>query len=455
MHADPIEAADDAVQPRVVGHGLYRIAQRRQEALATRRCVISDSDSFGVNCGPTDTGRVSSVRRRILLFGILYASEGAPIGFIWWALPTMLRSADVPVDRITSLTAVVLLPWVLKFLWAPLVDLLRGPRWGYRAWIISMQTVMAASLLPLIWIDPVEGFAWWGSLLLAHAVAAATQDVAIDALAIGAVQPDSRGELNGAMQAGMLTGRSVFGGGVLLMGTWIGMAGVVAALVLWILVATTAALGLRQNEPPPSSGSSFAGALAAAARMRTTWIGLAFALVSAAAFEATGQLAGPYLVDRHVPETTIGVFFGLVVVTAMLTGGLTGGAAADRFGRLETVASALLGFTACILGLAGADARGEVGPAVLIALLAAMYFFVGAFTAASYALFMDLTDPRLGATQFSAFMAATNACESWSAWGGGRLAAASGYPAAFAMMSLVSLASLLLLPLIRRLSRGH
>lgn len=396
------------------------------------------------------------MRRRILLFAILYASEGAPIGFIWWALPTLLRSADVPVDRITSLTAVVLLPWVFKFLWAPLLDLLRRPGWGYRAWIISMQTLMAAALVPLIWLDPVDAFEWWRALLLAHAVAASTQDVAIDALAIRAVPPESRGRLNGAMQAGMLTGRSVFGGGVLLIGAWLGIAGMIATLVLWILVAMTAALWLREIEPPHrSDGASFAGALTAAARMKTTWIGLAFALVSAAGFEATGQLAGPYLVDRDVPATTIGVFFGLVVVAAMLAGGLIGGAAADRFGRLRTAALSLLGFTAVIVVLAGADAGGGTGAAVLIALLAAMYFLVGVFTAASYALFMDLTDPRLGATQFSAYMAATNACESWSAWGGGRLAAAQGYPAAFVVMSLVSLASLPLLAVIRRMSRGH
>jgi MFS family permease len=396
------------------------------------------------------------MRRRILLFAILYASEGAPIGFIWWALPTLLRSADVPVDRITSLTAVVLLPWVFKFLWAPLLDLLRGPRWGYRAWIISMQALMAAALVPLMWIDPVGGFEWWRALLLAHAVAASTQDVAIDALAIGAVEPHSRGRLNGAMQAGMLTGRSVFGGGVLLIGAWLGIAGMIAALVAWILVAMTAALGLRHGDPPRRADSaSFVGALAAAARMKTTFVGLAFALVSAAAFEATGQLAGPYLVDRQVPEATIGVFFGLVVVAAMLTGGLAGGVAADRFGRLTTAAASLLGFTTFILLLAGADSGAVSGAAVLIALLAAMYFFVGVFTAASYALFMDLTDPRLGATQFSAYMAATNACESWSAWGGGRLTAAYGYPAAFVVMSLVSLASLPLLAVIRGLSRRH
>ena len=394
------------------------------------------------------------MRRRILLFAILYASEGAPIGFIWWALPTLLRSADVPVERITSLTAVVLLPWVFKFLWAPLLDLLRGPRWGYRAWIVSMQTLMAAALMPLLSIDPVSGFDWWRALLLLHAVAASTQDVAIDALAIRAVPPESRGRLNGAMQAGMLTGRSVFGGGVLLIGAWLGIAGIIGALVLWILVAMTAALWLREVEPPHrAGGASFLAALSAAARMTTTWLGLAFALVSAAAFEATGQLAGPFLVDRGVPEATIGVFFGVFVVAAMLIGGLTGGTASDRFGRLKIAALSLLGFVGFIVALAGVDVRGGAGAPALIALLVGMYFFVGVFTAASYALFMDLTDPRLGATQFSAYMAATNACESWSAWGGGRLVAAQGYPAAFVVMSLVSLAALPLLAVMRKVTR--
>jgi MFS family permease len=84
-----------------------------------------------------------------------------------------------------------------------------------------------------------------------------------------------------------------------------------------------------------------------------------------------------------------------------------------------------------------------------------MYFFVGFFTAVSYALFMDLTDPRLGATQFSAYMAATNGCESWSAFAGGRMVAAQGYPAAFLAMSAVSLLGLPLLALLRRMGKAR
>ncbi len=75
---------------------------------------------------------------------------------------------------------------------------------------------------------------------------------------------------------------------------------------------------------------------------------------------------------------------------------------------------------------------------------------IALFTASSYALFMDLTDARLGGTQFSAFMSATNGCESWSAWAGGRIVGPGNYAAAFLAMAA---ASLLGLPLLKWLAR--
>jgi hypothetical protein len=103
-----------------------------------------------------------------------------------------------------------------------------------------------------------------------------------------------------------------------------------------------------------------------------------------------------------------------------------------------------------IVLLALADsAGGGSRPAVLLALLTGMYFFVGLFTAASYALFMDLTEPRLGATQFSTFMAATNGCEAWSTWTGGRIAGSAGYASAFVALSVASVLSLFVLKHLR------
>ena len=386
------------------------------------------------------------------MFTLLYAAEGAPIGFIWWTLPALLRAEGLPLEQITGLTAVLLLPWIFKFAWAPLVDALRFRWWGFRAWIVTAQALMGLSLIPLVWLHPAEHFDTWRLLLLVHAFSAATQDVAIDALAINSVPPGERGFLNGCMQAGMLTGRSVFGGGALFAAAWLGRDWMIAMLVAWIWMSLPAALFLKEpaaREPVAARARELRHVLASIARSKTMWMGLAFALTSAAAFEATGQLAGPFLIDRGVPASTIGLFFGVFVVGAMLAGGLIGGRLSDRWGRLRSVAVFLAGFVAVIVAIAAADLGGGRHPVVLMALLAAMYFFIGLFTAASYALFMDLTDPRLAGTQFSTFMAATNGCESWSALAGGRIAGSAGYPAAFLVMSAVSLLSLGLLGALR------
>jgi hypothetical protein len=259
-------------------------------------------------------------RGRLGVFAALYFSEGAPIGLIWWALPTLLREEGIAVERITALTAMLVLPWTLKFLWAPLVDIWRTPRWGFRAWIISAQSCMGLALLPLVWLDPTVHFAWWSVLLLIHAVAAATQDVAVDALAISVTPASDRGTLNGAMQGGMLLGRSLFGGGAVYVAATLSRAWVLAALVacVWIAMAIVFSLGEPESPNAGRSASGFRTAMVAALRRRTTWFGIAFALTGAAAFESAGQLAGPFLVDRNVPQQAIGLFFGIAVVVERL-----------------------------------------------------------------------------------------------------------------------------------------
>ena len=103
-------------------------------------------------------------------------------------------------------------------------------------------------------------------------------------------------------------------------------------------------------------------------------------------------------------------------------------------------------------GLAGVDlALGGASGPHLLALLALCAFAIGVYTASSYAMFMDLTRPGIAATQFSAFMGATNGCEAWSVWAMGRLQADHGY--AIALLFLCG-ASLLALPLLAGLARA-
>ena len=82
-------------------------------------------------------------------------------------------------------------PWTLKFLWAPLIDAWRARGGTARSWIVDSQLVMGLALLPLLGLDLGSDPAWIGALLVVHAVAATTQNVAIDTLTIAVTQPGS------------------------------------------------------------------------------------------------------------------------------------------------------------------------------------------------------------------------------------------------------------------------
>lgn len=388
---------------------------------------------------------LATPRGRRVLFATLYMSEGAPIGFLWWALPTRLREAGAPLAEITLLTSLLALPWALKFLWAPLVDTLRGPRWTRRAWVIAPQLLMGLLLLPLLWLDLQEDLTLVTILLLAHALAAATQDVAVDALCIASVPAAERGSLNGWMQAGMLAGRSLLGGAALIIAARIGDRGLVLALIAVIWFSSALLLCSRATPQPASTTGalSFLARLAAVTRRRNTWLGLAFAGTAGVGFEAVGAVAGPFLVDRGAAADEVGWFFTLVSVPCMIGGALLGGAVCDRVGKRRAVRALFLALTATIVALAAIDARlPAAAPALRMAVLGGVYTAIGLFTAASYALLMDLTDTALAATQFSAYMALTNVCESGATLLVGRLAPACGYPFAFVTLAAVSLLSL-------------
>ena len=398
------------------------------------------------------------------LFALLYLAEGAPIGYVWWALPTRLRDAGVPIDDVARLAALVTLPWAFKFLWAPLVDAFR-PRGGLRVWIAGAQLAMGLTLLPILWLDPVAQIGWLLAVLLVHAVSAATQDVSIDALAVATIPPDDRGAMTGWMQIGMLSGRALFGGVALAVEHWVGAELVVAVLIgfVWLSAAVLWRVRERPGEPEADRQGAAARVKLAdfARRLRrvlvepATWLGLAIAVVAGAGMEATGTVAGPMLIDLGFDKATVGRFFALPAVAAMGLGALLGGRLSDRGRRDARLAGAVGALAAAVVGLAAAVALGAAAsPLVLFGVLSGVYALFGVYVASAYALFMDLTDPRLGGTQFSAYMSGVNLCSVWSAWAVGWLAAGWGYPPALAALAAASLAVWPLLAWLRRRTPG-
>jgi MFS family permease len=383
-------------------------------------------------------------------------SEGAPIGYIWWALPTRLRAEGVEVAQITALTSLLVLPWVFKFVWAPLIDTLRTRWWTYRSWILSMQFIMGATLAPLFFLDTHSDLSFIVAFLFAHAVAAATQDASIDALAIATVPPSERGRVNAWMQVGMLAGRSLLGGGALIMAVWFGNQ-IVTALLIAVIYSSSVLLIISKQrlELNADTGKfaerfrSFVKRALVVLTRRSTWVGLLFAGIGGAAFESVGAVAGPFLIDRGFSTENVGVFFAIPSVLAMIVGALAGGYISDRIGKQAAVMLFLVAMVGVVFLLASADWLFGAGVGIwLFVLLTFLYFTIGLFTAGSYALFMDITDPKLGATQFSAFMGATNGCETWSTYTVGRLVATNGYPLTFIVMSCISL---LAVPMVRSL----
>jgi MFS transporter (putative signal transducer) len=182
------------------------------------------------------TNLLATPRGRRGLFALLYLTEGAPVGFVWWALPTLLSARGYALDTITTLTTLATLPWVLKFLAAPAIDasLARGVR--TRSWILVCQLLMALSLLPLAFIDWRTSLGLLTLVIVVHATFAAVQDVGIDTLAIRTVPVDELGRINGWMQAGMLAGRA-------------GTAAGTTALVAWLDTPAAHSLGTPRSQP--------------------------------------------------------------------------------------------------------------------------------------------------------------------------------------------------------------
>jgi len=377
------------------------------------------------------------------LFALLYLSEGAPIGFVWWAMPTLLRGQGVELGSITVLTTVATLPWILKFLAAPLIDASLHRGGSLRRWILSCQLGMAVALVPLALLDWNAQFPLLVGVVAVHAIFAAVQDVGIDALAIHSVPREELGRVNGWMQAGMLGGRAGVAAGSTLIVSALGDPAL-AVLFLAVLIALPAiVLVVAVAEPALHHGAVEIRAVLKLVATRVGLAGLAIALLAGGGFEFFGISAGPRLIDLGRSENDVALFFGLFAPAGLALGALLGGTVADQIGPLRGTALSLA-LLSLILSSIAVDDLAPVFGGGHVFWFAVAYFAIGALTASSYALFMRLSHGEFAATRFSLFMAMTNACEAWSGFIGGSFVSASY---GLTLMSLTAAACLAAIPL--------
>lgn len=161
-------------------------------------------------------GLLATRRGRIATFFLLYVSEGIPFGFSATALVTYLRQSGIGLAEIGYYTAWLYGPWTVKWAWAPIVDLVRPARFGPRRfWIGASHIMMILTMAVLLVFDPGKNFQLLVIVMVIHNVFAATQDVAIDALAVDVLEEEERGLANGFMFGGSTFGQTIGGSGAL------------------------------------------------------------------------------------------------------------------------------------------------------------------------------------------------------------------------------------------------
>ena len=421
---------------------------------------------------------LASRNGRFAAFFALYMTEGIPLGFTATAIATQMRRQGLGPAEIGAFVGSLYLPWAFKWIVGPFVDVFSSDRFGRRRlWIVLAQAFMVITLMVALPVNFTTQLKLFTFIILIHNAFSATQDVAIDALAVNVLREDERGLANGLMFGGAYLGQAVGGSGVLFLAPLIGFSSTYLFVGACILVVNLL-VALPMREPPgPPRPRSEGQALGAAGRevgrfvvdayraftgTRAAWVGVINALLPAGAFALGLALQSNLAVELGLDDTQVG-FLNLwsTVISAVCC--VAGGWISDRLGRRRSLALFIFGTTLPTLYLAWAMHRAGwimpvpvlqpgrlVPPAALVGafwLMVLIYnVFQGLYYGVRSALFMDITTPRVAATQFTAYMAMQNLVISYSASWQGWLVERWGYPRTLVVDGLFGLVGLVLLP---------
>jgi len=414
---------------------------------------------------------------RLAAFFALYLTEGIPLGFTATAIAAQMRRQGLGPAEVGAFVGSLYVPWALKWVVGPFVDSFSSDRFGRRRlWIAIAQAFMVVTLMVALPVDFTAELKLFTLLILAHNAFSATQDVAIDALAVSVLREDERGLANGLMFGGAYLGQAVGGSGALFLAPLVGFRNTyffVGGCILLVTLLVTLPMREPPGPPrPPRTGSALGAASREVGRFavdayraftgtRAAWMGVVHALLPPGAMALGLALQSNLAVELGFDDARVGLL-NLWSTIISATSCVAGGWISDRYGRRRTLALFIFGTTLPTLYLAWAmQGAGWIMPvpsqqpgrpvppdALVWAFWAAVLLynvFQGLYYGTRSALFMDVTTPRVAATQFTAYMALQNFAISYSATWQGWLVERWGYPRTLAIdcaLGLVGLASL-------------
>jgi len=389
----------------------------------------------------------------IFLLSLLYLSQGLPFGFQATALPIYLRNQGVSLAAIGFASALAA-PWLLKALWAPLVDRYWSPRIGKRkSWIIPLQIILFLTIFSASLVDPSQGM----TLLLVQVflmnLAAATQDIAVDGLAVDILGDRELGYGNAAQVVGYKAGMILSGGLLVWLSSFFGWKGYFLIMACAALLPLPAVLYFREKTrgleelQETLKIREIISALFVFIKTRGAPAVLIFIATYKFGESMVDIMFKPFLVDGGLQTGQIGLWVGTWGMGASIAGSLAGGVVASKMKMKHALGTALL-FRLLPLGGIFLLSVGSVTPESVIPVTIGEHFFGGMLTTVMFAFMMSMVDKKIGATHYTLLASIEVVGKAPGAWFSGVMAEALGYRGLFAIGVLLSALVIFLVPLL-------
>ncbi|MGD9636191.1 MAG: MFS transporter [Pirellulales bacterium] len=283
----------------------------------------------------------------------LYFVQGLPYVLVVNVSVILYENLGLTTRQIAEYTSYLGVPWVIKPLWSPLVDVLGAKR----RWILYTQFLMALALTTIAFSVTGRNFVGWtlaGFFVLA--ICSATHDIAADGFYMQALPPHDQalfvGIRNTAWRLAMVTATGLL---VMFVG-WLNERGMpfAPAWRFGMFVATTMLLTLavfhafvlpRPARDREASAVTVSQVLAEMGKTVRTFFAkphltsmLAFLLLYRFGEAQLAKITFPFLLaDRAegglgLNNEQVGIAYGIVGVVMLLVGGILGGVTASRFG---------------------------------------------------------------------------------------------------------------------------
>lgn len=175
--------------------------------------------------------------RKLSTLMSLYIAQSIPMSFFSTVVPVIMRQEQYSLQSI-GLLQLIKLPWILKFLWAPLVDNTSKNTRDYKRWIIYSEIFYAIVIICTGFFSLQTDFKLILFFMVLAFIGSATQDIATDAFAILSLKKEERGIGNSIQSSGSFIGTLVGSGVMLIIYHYFGWQYLLMALGVFVMLAT-------------------------------------------------------------------------------------------------------------------------------------------------------------------------------------------------------------------------